>query len=581
VKYVSWLAFAAAGAFALVYAQSSDSLDLQRVPAEQIRQRLVLTMASPGTEKGQDKVMEIAERSRRAGYNGLVLNDFKLSTLDAIDRGYQIRLIEFRKQFQELEMDLIPIVGAYGWSERILLNDPNLSEAMPVRKQELVVENGRAFPAGGRVNLLVNPGFEDADGPAALDWDLQDKPGEATSIAVGMARTGERSFQLQDMDRMGGGYHNGRIMQTVAVRPWTMYRAAMWVKTSRFASANAIRLFGFANGRVLAADELRVKRNQDWELYHVVFNSQDNTEMSLFLGVWGGGAGSAWIDDVELEEMAFVNLVRRDGAPLSVTLPDGTPLKEGRDFRPLVDPKMGRAGARGRYDRYHTPPLLEPTKKSGLKNGDRVLVSYYHAVTVHIGQSVACLDHPKVFKLFRREVEEVHELLQPRGYLLGHDEIRVANWCGSCNREGRSAGQLLAENVRRSIEIIREVDPDAEIYAWNDMFDPYHNALSEAYLVNGDFEGSWEGLPSETVILNWNIFRDHKRVPSFEFFAKRGHRQILAGYYDKPPKVGHRLTLGPAGGSSVSGAMYSTFRNRYQALEEFAEQAWGRDGALK
>jgi len=564
-----------AAALIFVYVQS-DRSEAVRVPVDQIRQRLIYASLSPGFEKGQQALLELARRGRAAGYNGIVLNDFKLGTLDRIHRDYQTRLMDFHEKFSDLEMDLIPLVGAYGWSENILLNDPNLIEAMPVRDQELVVTSNTAFPTAGRVNLLNNTSFEDVDGQTFLEWDLQDSPGEAVRVAEGVARTGERSLLLEDMDRMGPGYHNGRVMQRVPVRPWSLYRAAMWVKTSEFRAAPAIRLFGLGDDGVLAADSLQVGRNQDWKLYHVTFNSQDNDEIMLYLGVWGGGQGRAWIDDVELEETAFVNLVRRDGAPLSVRRADGTPLEEGRDFERLVDPKMGRAGAPGRYDRYHTPPVIRFSKEAGLADGDRIYVDYYHAVTAHIGQPAACLDHPKVFELFRKQVEDVHALLKPRGYLLGHDEIRVANWCGSCRREGRSAGELLAYNVRKSIEIIREIDPDAEIYAWNDLFDPHHNALNRQYLVNGDFEGSWEGLPPEVVILNWNIFRDPKRLASFDFFAERGHRQILAGYYDKAGMIDHRLNLRPEGAESVTGVMYSTFKRKFKDLETFAAQAWGQ-----
>lgn len=564
-----------AAALVLVYVQTVQS-EGDRVPAEQIRQRLIYASLSPGFEQGQKDLLELARRGRTAGYNGIVLNDFKLGTLDRIHRDYQIRLLDFQKAYSELEMDLIPIVGSYGWSENILLNDPNLIEAMPIRNQELTVTGNTAFPTEGRVNLLRNATFEDVDGQTFLDWDLQDKPGEAVRVAEGTARTGERSLLLEDMDRMGPGYHNGRVMQRVSVRPWSLYRAAMWVKTSDFRAAPALRLFGMGDDGLLAVDTLQVKRNQDWKIYHVVFNSQDNDEIMLYLGVWGGGPGRAWIDDVELEEMAFVNLVRREGAPLAVRRADGTPLKEGRDFERLVDPQMGRAGAPGRYDRYHTPPLIRFSKKAGVQDGDRVYVDYYHAATVHIGQPSACLDHPKVFELFRKQVKYVHDLLKPRGYLLGHDEIRVANWCGSCSREGRSAGELLAYNVGKSIDIIREIDPDAEIYAWNDMFDPHHNAFHKQVLVNGDFGGSWEGLPPEVVILNWNIFRDSKRLASFDFFAERGHRQILAGYYEKADMIDHRLNLRPEGAGSVTGVMYSTFKRKYKDLETFAAQAWGR-----
>ena len=35
------------------------------------------------------------------------------------------------------------------------------------------------------------------------------------------------------------------------------------------------------------------------------------------------------------------------------------------------------------------------------------------------------------------------------------------------------------------------------IYVWNDMFDPFHNAVNDYYLVRGDLKGSWEGLPKD------------------------------------------------------------------------------------
>ena len=43
---------------------------------------------------------------------------------------------------------------------------------------------------------------------------------------------------------------------------------------------------------------------------------------------------------------------------------------------------------------------------------------------------------------------------------------------------------------------------------------------------------SWEGLDPDVVILNWNGAR---KEASLRFFAARGHRQIVAGYYDGDP----------------------------------------------
>ena len=85
---------------------------------------------------------------------------------------------------------------------------------------------------------------------------------------------------------------------------------------------------------------------------------------------------------------------------------------------------------------------------------------------------------------------------------------------------------MLAENVRACSDLLKP----ATAYVWNDMFDPFHNAVKGPYyLVNGPWTGSWEGLDKDVVIVNWNY---GKRDESLKFFADRGHRQLIAGYYD-------------------------------------------------
>ena len=41
--------------------------------------------------------------------------------------------------------------------------------------------------------------------------------------------------------------------------------------------------------------------------------------MNLYAGLWGGKAGTLWLDELALEEMSLVNVLRRDGCPLTVT----------------------------------------------------------------------------------------------------------------------------------------------------------------------------------------------------------------------------------------------------------------------
>jgi hypothetical protein len=148
------------------------------------------------------------------------------------------------------------------------------------------------------------------------------------------------------------------------------------------------------------------------------------------------------------------------------------------------------------------------------------------------------------------------------------DEIRLAGWCECCNRPGVSTGQVLAQCVRRCTDIIRRVDSGAEIVNWSDMFDPFHNAVDNYWLTRGTMKGSWDGLDRDVLIGNWNQGR---RKPSLHFFAGRGHRQIIATYYDRShwQQVVRDWLAAAEGVPNVEGIMYTTWSNDYRHLEEF------------
>ena len=169
---------------------------------------------------------------------------------------------------------------------------------------------------------------------------------------------------------------------------------------------------------------------------------------------------------------------------------DGRALVEGRDFDKVVDPHMGTSPWPGAYDIWHEPPVI----KTDLPDGTRLRVSYYHVVTIHGGQAMICPSEPRTLELLRDQARRMHAAWNAKGYLMSHDEIRVLNWCAACQRRQLDAGALLADNVRACTRILREINPGGRIYVWSDMFDPYHNARDDYYLVRGDLAGSWKGL---------------------------------------------------------------------------------------
>jgi hypothetical protein len=516
----------------------------------------------------------LLRRAARAGYNGVVLADYKLNILDRVPQHYFRHIAQVRKVCDELRLELIPAVAPIGYSAGLLAHNPNLAEGLPVVDAAFHVKPDGAVELAHAESLLPGGGMEEARQHTVVGWPLQDGPGEFSFLDPLVPHGGRQSLRWERP--AGDDYRNARLSRTVKCAPHQQLHASVWIKTREFSAANNVRMFAIgADGQVLSHSNLGVQPNQDWTEHHAVINTLNNTEIRFYCGTWGLGRGALWMDDVQLRETAFVNLLRRDACPLTVvSATDGVVYEEGRDFEPLRDPKLGRVPWEGNYDVYHEPPRLVLTKTSRIRPGAALKVGYYHTVTIYDQQVCCCLGDPEVFRVLADQVRRVDQLLSPKTYFLSHDEIRVANWCPACRRDDRTAGQLLAENLRQCTATIRQVSPQAQLCVWSDMFDPHHNAVAGPfYLVNGSLEGSWEGLPSDMLIVNWNSGKPRQSLP---FFSQRGHANLLAGFYDHDPAA---ITAWQAAGretqSTVTGAMYTTWKNDFSKLEEFARHAWG------
>jgi hypothetical protein len=229
---------------------------------------------------------------------------------------------------------------------------------------------------------------------------------------------------------------------------------------------------------------------------------------------------------------------------------------------------MGSVPWAGEFGVSQADPPIRLTKNSRIRDGRCLRVSFYHTAIIYDGQVSCCLLEKELFTHLSRQVELLDKYFKPSRYFIQHDELRVAGHCRLCRSTGKTSGQLLADNARRCIATIRAVNPKAEILVWSDMFDPHHNARANYYLVNGTLVNSWEGLDKSVVVVNWN---GGKPTRSLQWFAGRGHRQLIAGYYDGNAGANYRRWQeGAKGVDGVLGYMYTTWRNRYDDLETFA-----------
>jgi hypothetical protein len=508
--------------------------------------------------KAVDRVIARLPRAQAASYNACVLPaEIAPSKVE-----------ELKREAKRHGLDLIPIVmgGMVG-------ADRNLAEGVPVKDALFVAKGGVATFAPDPPISLPGAGFDRAPANRFEGWEFQDDPGVTTFFDQQVKHGGSGSVR---MERFGQGnpYGNCRLSRVIELQPFRQYAIKVWVKTQDFATPGSAEVKVLTTGeptRALSFQTFGLRRTQDWTEEYVVFNSLDHHEARLYVGVWGGKGGRIWWDELSLEEMGLVNVLRRPGTPVSVRGEDGVAYQEGRDFEPIRDPQLHP------WRPYHEMPVIRLTPNSRIPEGARLRVSYYHPVVIYEDRVDTCLSEPKVFELWREQIKKANDLLHPPAFFMSHDEIRVINWCQACQSRRMTPGQLLADNVRRAAQIIREIRPDAEIWVWNDMFDPLHNAVDDYYLCNGSLKGSWEGLDPGIGIVNWY---GRLKGKNCRFFSDLGEKQVLAGYYDGD-EDGSAIAEWLKGTEEIPGivgAMYTTWADKYDAMEAWARKAWGPAG---
>lgn len=489
-------------------------------------------------------------QAARDGYNGFVFG-CNVAPQEAAP---------LKEAASRYHLDLVPVV--MGGS-----HNRNNAEGLLVRDALFVVQGPRAAFVPDNPTEVRNGDFEDAAGNHFKGWAFQDDEGITTFADHEIAHGGKTSLRMENIGKNAN--QHCRIMQPIQLQPHRQYHISVWVKTEGLVGVEPeVKVLAPEADSSISFQTFHCDPTQDWKHYDLSFNSMDYQKGSLYLGSWGGTSGKLWWDDLRIEEMGLVNVLRRPGCPVTVRLENGMSYEEGRDYEPIVDPLLNP------WQSWHDPAPLKLTPGTRIPDGARLRVSYYHPIIVYQDGVTSCLSEPQIYEEWRKDVKKVDELLHPAAFLMSQDEIRVINQCALCQSRHLTPGQLLADNVHKAAEIIRAIRPDAEIWVWSDMFDPMHNAVDHYYAANGPLAGSWKGLDKGIGIMNWNGGLKGKDCP---FFADMGLRQMLSGYYDgdEDGTAIAEWLRNTASVPGIVGVMYTTWQDKYDALDPWAAKAWG------
>jgi hypothetical protein len=480
------------------------------------------------------RMESVWRRAAAAGYRHVMLTDAKFPRLDLMNETYLANLRRAKALAASLGLEVVPTVFPVGRANGLLFHDLNLIEGLVVRDARFEVQGGVARP-------LTDPPVAIPLKPEFADREVQ--------VANGIATVRDNSA-------------HARFRFALEVAPHRCYHVTVMIRTQDFSGEPKIQ--ALANDVAIHfPGSLRVKPTQDWTRHDFVFNSLDHEHVVLWFGVWKPAHGTVEWRDWKIEEPGPFNLVRRRSEPFTVTSDEPAarahPYVEGRDFDPVADPALGKSPSRGEYRGWHEPRLL----RTRLPDGTRLRASWTQAAVVYDKQVACCLSDSATMARLADEAERIRAAWTAHGYLMMHDEIRALGSDQACARRHLTPGQILAANARDCARLLE----GSTVYVWNDMFDPYQNAVKNYHLISGDLSGSWEGLDPSVVIVNWN--GDH-RDQSLRFFADRGHRQIIAGYYDGRVEDIADWLRSAANVPNVTGVMYTTWQDRYDDLEAFA-----------
>jgi hypothetical protein len=536
--------------------------------------------------------MVTVREAKAAGADTVLFADTKASNFWALDYRdrWLTKMIELRDAIRAEGMKLVVTTASVGYCAPILGIDPSIVSSIQTVDMPLVVRGDELVAE--QTAQLANGSFEQSESAnVPAQWGFQDGAGSVTFVDTQTAADGEASMRF-DATAASQGTGMARISTNAAVQPNQQYLLRYRLK------ADALNA-GFIGPVVRGGDTEITLTNQhpsfqnagggrtysqgannlttEWVDIELSFNSREFTSVNLFFGVWSGRSGTAWIDDVRIEPAPTLNIVRRDSLPLTLRTETGTVVSEGIDVAPISDPQLGEIGYTGNFDTYHDAPAIRLADGSSLSEGDRVLLTGWHAQLTASGQTGCAWHEPRTFELMEEMHRQVASLIEPDGILIDVEETRTGGW-EPADSEFGSSGAAFGAHVQRVLTEATAVVDGTPLFIWNDMIDPTMNATADFYQVRGTLENSWQGIdPSLVTIVNWRAGDElyESGRDGVNHFADLGFQQVVAGFYDEDVATNHAAWAAAIDGQpGIVGSMYTTWEDDFSQLDAFAALWW-------
>ncbi|OEZ57969.1 hypothetical protein [Duganella sp. HH105] len=522
------------------------------------------------------KISYLIEHAKEFGYTGIVLSakNYIALTLENPDSGhryYRENLEALVTLAQSKGVEFIPMGAG---PEVPTTNRAELVEAVPVERSKFKVAAGTARIIAEQ-SIATNGNFAEGD----RNWSLSGGVPAGTPSPLTIdekvgheTKPGENTKSVQFKATVGGTGNSRLIRYFYGLDPHTAYRISYWMKTENYKSnlrVETIDIDGksttYLNFSAIAGwgtksdgswnDAGNVpKETQGWTRYDLDINTLNYKGFRLnFIAPNGAKEdGFAWIDDIDIVKVGLPHTVVRGSLPVKVMSSDGqTSYLEGMDYKLEPEKLTIPAGSRIRDGEE----LRVSSFQSAVNFTSRYTTPASACSQLYFDEQKAVYD--KVNTLFNK----------PARFFIYYDEWRVMNWDPLCNdaRDGvYPASAYLANTTKKMQKTLLSVNPNLDMYVWNDMFDPNVNAIKQYWAVNGDLSGVLNNLENNITIMNWS---ERNQVESLKVFSDSKFRQMIALYYSDPSLNSTKAWLNNLqiaerdGVKGVDGFMYTTWHD--------------------
>jgi len=281
--------------------------------AAAMQKRWLFVWRDMSNPKEVERMIARFPRAKADGYNGVAFS-------------YNVapeKAAELKAAARQNALDLVAIVmgGAH---------DRNYTEGVLSKDALFVAHGGTARFEADNPNRVVNGDFEEAAGNQFKGWTFQDDEGVTSFADHAVVHGGTTSLRMESIGT--NQYRHCRLAQPLKLQPCRQYHISVWVKTENLSPSDPeVKVLTSDAQHSINFQTFHAQRTQDWKRYDLVFNSLDNREGVLYLGSWSGKDGKLWWDDLRIEEIGLVNVLRRPGCPVTVRGEDGTAWEEGLD----------------------------------------------------------------------------------------------------------------------------------------------------------------------------------------------------------------------------------------------------------